>query len=137
MSTLNTLANTSFEDIENKVMLTLLGNPDKTYTKSELYNIILDKFDTSSQFIDSQFKFKYMIVLNQLPSKHDIKVTDNLVTSGTEVKTEFKETVSVDLPSMEEVGEYIVENNLLTKGLHTLVKRLKNLSLENLQDLSE
>lgn len=35
------------------------------------------------------------------------------------------------------IYKYIVENNLLTKGLYTLVKKLKNLSLENLQDLSE
>lgn len=35
------------------------------------------------------------------------------------------------------IFKYIVENNLLKKGLYTLVKKLKNLSLENLQDLAE
>ncbi len=114
MSTLNPLENVSFEDIENKVMLTLLANPDKTYTKSELYNIVLDKLEASSGAVNPHFKYKYMIILNQLPSKHDVKVTENLVTSGSEVlNTEFKETTSVNLPSMEEVSEFIVENDLL------------------------
>lgn len=114
LNTKNTLENVSFEDIENKVMLTLLANPDKTYTKSELYNILLDKLESTTQFVHPQFKFKYMIVLNQLPSKHDVKVTENLVTSGLEVvNTEFKENISVDLPNMEELSEFIVENNLL------------------------
>ena len=114
MSNLNTLENVSYDEIENKVMLTLLANPEKTYTKSELYNIVLDKLESTTQFVHPQFKFKYMIVLNQLPSKHDIKVTDNLVTSGSEVvHTEIKEKESVDLPNMEELSEFIVENNLL------------------------
>jgi hypothetical protein len=59
-----------------------------------------------------------MTVLNQLPSKYDVKVTNNLVSSGNEsdVQTyEIRESTAsnnVSLPSMEEVSEFIVENNL-------------------------
>jgi hypothetical protein len=107
------IENTSFENIENKLMLILLAKPNETFTKSELYNLLLDKLEITNHYVNPEFKFKYMIVLRQLPSKYDVKVTNNLVTAGSEVNIEFKETVCLDLPSMEDLSEYIVENNLL------------------------
>jgi len=116
MSTLQRLENISYDDIENKLMLILLANPDITYTKSELYNILLENLESTTQYVHPQFKFKYMVVLNQLPSNHDVKVTDDLVTSGLDIdysELKNKENVNVDLPNMEELSEFIVENNLL------------------------
>ena len=85
MSTLQRLENISYDDIENKLMLILLANPNRTYTKSELYNILLENLESNTQYVHPQFKFKYMVVLNQLPSNHDVKVTDELVTSGLDI----------------------------------------------------
>lgn len=56
----------------------------------------------------------------------------------TKIIRELEREFDIDEDILKDaIYKYIVENNLLTKGLHTLVKRLKNLSLENLQDLSE
>ena len=56
----------------------------------------------------------------------------------TKIIRELEREFDIDEDILKDaIYKYIAENNLLTKGLHTLVKRLKNLSLENLQDLSE
>ena len=108
----------NYDEIENKVMLVLMGNADKVYTKSELYSLLVDKIDITSCYIDPQFKLRYMTVLNQLPSKYDVKVTNNLVSSRNENSVEnyeIRESAllnNVSLPSMEEVSEFIVENNM-------------------------
>ncbi len=111
----NTLENISFEDIENKLMLTLLRYPDKTFTKTELYNLLLENFDISNKFIHPDFKFKYMIVLNQLPSKYDVKMKDSLITCSSEINPMVSElkVPHIQLPTMENVSEFIVENKLL------------------------
>jgi hypothetical protein len=71
-----------------------------------------------------------MTVLNQLPSKYDVKVSNNLVSSGIEseniinnkeTNNNIKETNNITLPSMEEVSEFIVENNLQSQAAYDLI----------------
>lgn len=135
----------NYDEIENKVMLVLMSNTDKIYTKSELYSILIDKLDINSYCIDPQFKLRYMTVLNQLSSKYDVKVTNNLVSSGNENNIETYDINNLEsnvynnisLPSMEEVSEFIVENNMQTQAGHDdlvsdLIKGNKTLMVEKL-----
>ena len=56
----------------------------------------------------------------------------------TKIIRELEREFDIDEDILKDaIYKYIVENNLLKKGLYTLVKKLKSLSLENLQDLAE
>jgi hypothetical protein len=115
-----------YDDIESKVMLILLASPNRIFTKSELYNEIINKFDPSSYYIDPNFKFRYMIVLDCLPSKYDVKVTNNLITSSENEcdDPEIIDNSTIELPSMEDVSEFIVDNDLLEMSNHELAYNL-------------
>lgn len=125
MATINRLKNSelngsslktvNYDDIENKIMMVLLANTNKVYRKSELYNIVIDKFDKTTFYVDPQFKYKYMIVLNQLPSKYDVTINDNLISSNSDLPEDnLNQEFSSDniLPSKEDLSEYIIENDL-------------------------
>jgi hypothetical protein len=140
---MNNLGFINYDEIESKIMMILMTNADKVYTKSELYSLLIDKFDVNSYCIDHQFKLRYMTVLNQLPSKYDVKVTNNLVSSGNETNVqnyEIRESNiynSVSLPTMEEVSEFIVENNMQKQAGYDdlttdLIKGNKMLMVEKL-----
>jgi len=140
---MNNLGFINYDEIESKVMIVLMTNAEKVYTKSELYSLLLDKFDVNSYCIDPQFKLRYMTVLNQLPSKYDVKVTNNLVSSSNETNIQnydIRESSvynHVSLPSMEEVSEFIVENNMQKQAGYDdltsdLIKGNKMLMVEKL-----
>ena len=52
--------------------------------------------------------------------------------------SELQTQSDIEVESLkEQIYNYIYENNLNKKGLYNLVKKLKILSLEDLQDLSK
>jgi len=65
------LADKTFDEIYNKVMLVLAANEEKLFDQSTLYNKVIDKFDTSVIMVDPQFKYKFFIVIRDLMSKSD------------------------------------------------------------------
>lgn len=140
---MNSLEFINYDEIESKVMMILMANTDKVYTKSELYSLFIDKLDINGYCIDPHFKLRYMTVLNQLPSKYDVKVTNNLVSSSNETNVqnyEIRESSvcnNISLPSMEEVSEFIVENNMQKQAGYDdlttdLIKGNKMLMVEKL-----
>jgi hypothetical protein len=113
---MNNTMNINYDEIESNIMIILMADENKIYTKSELYNNLIDKMNINYLLIDQQFKLRYMTVLNQLPSKYDIKITNNLISSANEINFENYENKELIfdtvLPSMEEVSEFIVKNDM-------------------------
>jgi hypothetical protein len=110
---MSSLDNISYNDIENKVMLILYTKPNKFFSKSEIFDKLVDNLNLNKTLINREFKFKFMIVLNQL-DKYDVKITNNSISLSNEISTDILPLISTtELPTMEDVSEYIIENNLL------------------------
>ena len=95
------------------IMLILYTNPDKFFTKTQIFDKLIENLNINKTIINREFKFKFMIVLNQL-DKYDVKVTNNSISLSNEINTDILPLISTtELPTMEDVSEYIIENNLL------------------------
>jgi len=117
----------SYDEIFNKIMEVLFANPGKTLTKREVYNKTLDNFDSSTYYIDPDFKMRFMAVLESLPIKiQNILITSNHITYDL-VLSDSKENdqvinvnnddtlfVASDnvLPSNNTLSLYLVDNDL-------------------------
>lgn len=70
--------NISIDDIETNVMSILYANIDKVFTQYTLFNVLIQyKYDfKDTNFIHSDFKSKFLLVIKNLMSKYDdIKIT--------------------------------------------------------------
>jgi len=69
------LSNVTLVEIENKIMIILVTNEGKIFTQSQLFDKVIDKFETKSYSINNSFKSKFILVLRNLMSNYsDVKI---------------------------------------------------------------
>ncbi len=151
MVNISNMSNIEWGTIERNIMLILVKNSGQVFTMSELYTKVLDKIlPNPNSFVDSEFKYKYILVVKQLPSMYtDItvkKINNKYFISYDNSKIEFiEQTNEISLPNDEDISSYIIKNNLndyyYSTIYHDLIKgnnykEVEKLLLENKIDVT-
>jgi hypothetical protein len=65
------LSNITLNEIENTIMLVLVGNDGTVFTQYQLFDKVIDKLEIKTNSIHNSFKSKFLIVLRNLMSSYD------------------------------------------------------------------
>lgn len=117
------LSNISLNEIENTIMLVLVGNDSTVFTQYQLFDKIIDKLEIKINCIHNSFKSKFLIVLRNLMSSYDdvkiyrenniykaVYTTDNAIINSYSGSTD--DTFIPDPFTINDLNSFIIDNDM-------------------------
>jgi len=117
------LSNISLNEIENTIMLVLVGNDGIVFTQYQLFDKVIDKLEIKINCIHNSFKSKFLIVLRNLMSSYDdvkiyrenniykaVYATDNSTMNSYSSSTD--DTFIPDPFTINDLNSYIIDNDM-------------------------
>lgn len=123
------LSNVPIDKIETDIMSILYGNINKTFNQYTLFNKLLqDKYSGEYSSVHSEFKTKYLLILNYLASNYDDVYVSRMIgidsvytivcKSNSDAKItpyaefDFSKSSQLNGKDVSKMYDYIYENNL-------------------------
>ena len=109
---MSSLSDVTCNEINIKLMITLVANEGIKLSKGLLYSKLVDKFGTSSSYIDPKFKAKFELVFRNLEKKNDDVVFER---DGSKVYVIYNKEAIKDYSSYEhpENKKYDLSSNII------------------------
>ena len=117
------LSNISLNEIENTIMLVLVGNDSTVFTQYQLFDKVIDKLEIKTNSIHNSFKSKFLIVLRNLMSSYDdvkiyrenniykaVYATDNITIKN--YSSSAGDRFTPDPFTINDLNSYIIDNDM-------------------------
>lgn len=119
------LSTITFDEIESKIKLVLIGNQDYKLTQYTIYNKVIDHLDLNTTFISQAFKAKFLLVLRNLQGKNsdiEINIENGIYTaiyysSNSKISNGLiNEQINSNMQfTKDDFNNYIIENDLINE----------------------
>jgi hypothetical protein len=119
------LSNITLNEIENTIMVVLVGNDSTVFTQYQLFDKVIDKLEIKTNSIHNSFKSKFLIVLRNLMSSYDdvkiyrenniykaIYATDNITIKNYNSDFPDHHYDQADPFTINELNSYIIDNDM-------------------------
>ncbi len=119
------LSNITLNEIENTIMLVLVGNNNTVFTQYQLFDKVIDKLEIKINCIHNSFKSKFLIVLRNLMSSYDdvkiyrenniykaVYTTDNVNVKNYNSDFQDHHQDQADPFTINDLNSYIIDNDM-------------------------